>query len=136
MASTPVLGHWKRLTAWIVTIFVGIAAAGLFFVSLAIGGGIHSYSQRAQSMFPGERVEALIAMVDHRDCSLKDRNHAVWALGQLAEKRALPVLQKYYTGAKCDHERFICQYELRKALNLAAKGRNPSAFLWRWMLSE
>jgi len=136
MASTPVLRHWKRLTVWIVTIFVGIAAAGLCFVSRAIGGGIHSYSRRAQSMFPGARVEALIAMVDCRNCSLKDRNHAVWALGQLAEKRALPVLQKYYTGTKCDHERLICQYELRKALNLAAKGRNPSAFLWRWMLSE
>jgi hypothetical protein len=136
MASTPVRRHWKRLTAWIVTIFVGIAAAGLFFVSLAIGGGIHSYSRRAQSMFPGERVEALIAMVDCQNCILEDRNHAVWALGQLAEKRALPVLQKYYTGMKCDHERFICQYELRKALNLAAKGHNPSAFLWRWMLSE
>lgn len=136
MASTPVRRRWTRLISWILTIFVVIAAAGLLFVALAIGSGIDSNSRMAQTMFPGERVEALIAVVDCQNCSLKDRNHAVWALGMLAEKRALPVLQKYYTGKKCDHGRFICQYELRKALNLAAKGHNPSAFLWRWMISE
>jgi len=136
MAIAPSLRHRMKWIAWIVTITFAIAAAGLIFVSLAIGGGINAYSQRAQSKFPGDRSEALMAVVDCPDCSLQDRNHAVWALGQLAEQRALPVLQKYYTGMKCDHERFICQSELKKAMNLAAKGHNPSAFLWRWMLSQ
>jgi len=61
---------------------------------------------------------------------------AVWALGQFAEPRALPVLQKYYTGEKCDHERLSCQAELKKTLNLAAKGHDPSAFFWRWLLPK
>jgi hypothetical protein len=136
MASHPALRRWTIWVAWIVGILAMFLVGAFFFISKSIGEGVNEFSQTARSMFPGERSEALVALVDCESCSLRDRNHAVWALGQLAERRALPVLQKYYTGTNCDHERYICQKELKKALNLAARGYNPSAFLWRWMLKD
>jgi hypothetical protein len=45
-----------------------------------------------------------------------ERNRAVWALGQMRERRALAVLANYRTHRKCDHDREICQYEIEKAL--------------------
>jgi hypothetical protein len=101
---------------------------------LMIGMGVRRFSQMAQEQFTGDRVASLIQMVECESCDLRDRNHAVWALGQLADRRALPVLEKYYTGEKCDHLHKICQYELKKALRLARSGYNSEAFLWRWLL--
>jgi len=120
---------------------VGISAFVLIAVStlicgaeLMIGSGVRGFSRLAQERFPGDRVQALVAVVDCESCDLSDRNHAVWALGQLADQRALPVLERYYTGEKCDHLHKICQYELKKALRLVRSGYNSEAFLWRWML--
>lgn len=101
-----------------------------------IGSGVRSFSQTAQAHFPGKRVEALMAMVECESCSLRDRNHAVWALGQLDDPRALPVLEKHYTGAKCGHLRNLCPKTLQIALRHLRHQDNNSgeSFLWRWML--
>ena len=37
-------------------------------------------------------------------------------LANLGDVRALPVLEKHYTGADCHHRYFPCQYELKKAV--------------------
>jgi hypothetical protein len=66
--------------------------------------------------------------------SFKARNSAIWALGQFGDSRALPVLEKYYTGNIPDREPLngtISQYELKKAIKLAKGGTNISAFIWR-----
>jgi hypothetical protein len=78
------------------------------------------------TQYPGDRVEALCALVACGSCSLTDRNHAVWALGQLRDRRALPILEKYYTGQECNHSLDLCQYEIRKAVK-AIKSRS---LLW------
>jgi hypothetical protein len=129
----------RNLKKWAIRISVVLFVALFVMFSMAslmIGLGVRGFSSAAERQFPGDRAGALISMVGCESCSLRDRNHAVWALGQLAEARALDVLEKYYTGKPCDHEHFICQYELEKALALVRSGRNPSSFLWRWMLFE
>jgi len=50
--------------------------------------------------------------------SLEERNTAVWALGQIGDKKALEVLKKSYTGEPCDHTKYLCQHELEKATGL------------------
>lgn len=87
----------------------------------------------AQREFRGDRVEALIAFVQSDRHSLTERNRAVWALGQLRDARALPVLQKYYTGEPCDHGRYLCQYELKKAIALVKRDHFD---LWRWLIPQ
>jgi hypothetical protein len=121
----------RALAILVIVLFVVVAGA-----ELLIGSGVRSFSQTAQAHFPGRRAEALIAMVECKSCSLQDRNHAVWALGQLDDIRALPVLGKHYTGAKCDHLRNLCQDTLQTALqHLRHQDNNRGeSLLWNWML--
>lgn len=94
---------------------------------LALGGlqgyiewSVRNFSRSAMAQFHGSPETALIDLVACESCPLQDRNHAVWALGQLREKRALPVLARFRTGAPCDHGRHICKHELEKALKRIA----------------
>jgi hypothetical protein len=119
---------------------IAIIMMPLFIVfagaELLIGSGVRSFSHTAQAHFPGNRVESLIAMVECKSCDLQDRNHAVWALGQLKDPRALQVLEKYVTGAKCDHRRNLCQDTLQTALRHLRHKDNSwrESLIWRWML--
>lgn len=79
-------------------------------------------------------VEALILTLDDERQGYRTRNHAIWALGQFGDSRALPVLQKYYTGNIPDREPLdetISQYELKKAVELSSGGLNITAWTWR-----
>ena len=113
---------------------IGVLAVGLGSVFWMIRSGVAEDVARAQREFSGDRVEALMAFVDSDRHPLQERNRAVWALGQIADPRALPVLRKHYTGAECQHDKFLCQYELKKALDNCA-GANASwieRFTRRW----
>jgi hypothetical protein len=103
---------------------------------LLIGSEVRRFSQTAQGHFPGKRVEALMAMVECESCSLQDRNHAVWALGQLDDPRALPVLEKYYTGARCDHLRNLCQdhFQIARGHLRYQDNKRSESVLWRGIL--
>ncbi|MBC8218054.1 MAG: hypothetical protein H8E73_06275 [Planctomycetes bacterium] len=56
---------------------------------------------------------------------------AVWALGYLSDKRALPVLKKYHTGPPCEHDKYLCQREVARAIKLCEGGLNPCAWACR-----
>ena len=91
----------------------------IVFVSVcfSIRSGVKGMSAKATKEFPGDRVQALIAYVGSENHTLKKRNRAVWALGQIGDKSALPVLESYYTGGQCDHDKLLCQRELRHAIH-------------------
>lgn len=33
---------------------------------------------------------------------------------------AVAVLERYYTGGPCEHDRYLCRYELKKAIDACA----------------
>jgi hypothetical protein len=96
-----------------------------------IASGVHAASEAALLDQPGDPVPALMAYVESPSHTLRDRNRAVWALGQLGDVRALPVLERHITGSQCDHGRVLCQHELRKAIRLCRGATNMAALLWR-----
>ena len=77
-----------------------------------------SAALRAEAIerYGGDEVSALARFVDDPSISLKRRNYAIGMLANLGDVRALPVLEKHYTGADCQHGYFLCQYELKKAV--------------------
>ncbi|MFC1734713.1 hypothetical protein ACFL1X_01255 [Candidatus Hydrogenedentota bacterium] len=81
----------------------------------------------AQESHPdqGDDVAALIAYVESDSHDISDKNRAVWALGQLRDGRALPVLQQFFTGEECNHAQGLCQDELKKAIKLC-EGKTPN----------
>ena len=139
LRSDPMNRHYTRawkISVWVLGIVTGILLVLYLGASLMIGRGINSTSQSAMAQFDGDRIEALIALVDCENCPLEDRNHAVWALGQLKDRRALPILYKYRTGMPCDHSRQICQYEISKAIRWTEGNSYMLPQIWRVMLRD
>ena len=97
----------------------------------SIRSSVKEISAEATQQYPGDRIEALITYVNSENHSLRQRNLAVWALGQIGDERALPVLEKSYTGGPCDHDNCLCQRELQKAVKLCKGGFNTTAWLPR-----
>ncbi|MFH1426331.1 MAG: HEAT repeat domain-containing protein [Candidatus Kerfeldbacteria bacterium] len=127
----------KRIQKIVLYLFaVGFGVLFLLFLSgsLIIGNSVQEQCRDAQERYDGDCVEALIQLLDDEDNSYADRNHVIWALGQLGDERALPMLEKYYTGEIPEREPYdagISQYELKKAVNLASGGFNITSFIWR-----
>jgi hypothetical protein len=121
----------KNILLWLLVAVLGLLAT-LFIVSgIFIGTGVKEIADEAQKSFPGDTVESLMLLMDSENQPMGTRNKAVWALGQLGEKKALPYLEKHYTGEPCDHSRFLCQYELKKAIKHCRGDLNITAWMWR-----
>ena len=116
----------------------GVGVLFFLFVFLVtcsqIGYGVKKRCAAAQSRYGGECVNALLSQVAD-DSNQYGKNDAIWALGQLGDKKALPFLEKYDTGeplpAREKWNEGVSQYELRKAIKLLKSGFNASAFIWR-----
>lgn len=100
-------------------------------ICCSIRSGVRDISAEATKQYPGDRVEALISYVQNKNNSLRKRDLAVWALGQIGDQRALPTLEKSYTSGPCDHDSRLCQGELQKAIKLCKGGVNATAWLPR-----
>lgn len=116
---------------------VGVSIGLLFFFvgSVWIGHEVLSLCQSAKGQYGGDCVKALATQLSDEQQDFRTRNHAIWALGQMGDNRALPVLQKYYTGNIPNREPLdgvLSQYELQKAIKLASGGLNITAWVWRW----
>jgi hypothetical protein len=119
MTSATVVpaSRWVRRW-WPLVAFAALVAAVLAFVALGwrVQLGARDFADEVRLEFPGDRVEALAAYIESDRHTLSEKNHAVWALGQLRDPRGLPVLLKHRTGRPCDHARFLCQHEIDKAV--------------------
>lgn len=95
----------------------GIALGGIFWY---IHHSVQKYCTFAQQAYPhpADNIAALIDLMnsDHHSC--RDRNRAIWTLGRLRDRSVLPALESVYTVQSCQHDKFLCQYELKKAIIL------------------
>jgi hypothetical protein len=107
--------RWQRRALWSLASVLALAVS-----VLALEGVIRldarATGNSAAARFGGDRITGLAVLVNCSACSLHERDMAVWALGELRDRRALPVLKAHYTGGKCDHAADLCQYELGKAI--------------------
>lgn len=113
---------------------VGIGILGIMgFLAICayIGTSVNALCVESQKIYGGQHVESLIRFVDDASNTLKERNRAIWALGQLQDPKALGTLKRYYTGEPCDHLKILCQYELVKAIKLCEGRMNITAIFWR-----
>ncbi|MHC4117600.1 MAG: HEAT repeat domain-containing protein [Planctomycetota bacterium] len=107
----------KRRLCYGILICFALLLAAFVCLCLSIRSGVRRSSALAMQEHPGDRVEALMAYVSSQDHTLRERNRAVWALGLIGDKRALPLLEKYRTGRPCDHDTTLCQGEIGKAIS-------------------
>lgn len=118
---------------------IGVSIFLLFFVITCtwIGFDVKTKCFDAKKEYGGSCTESLISLLENENRGFRARNSAIWALGQLGDSDALPVLQKFYTGNIPNREpldKTISQYELKKAINLTSGGKNITAIFWRYNL--
>lgn len=112
--------------------FVGmVMVGGYLFFAYGTSNTIRELISEARLKYPGDPVEALTAYVDDDTRSMKKRNRAIWALSQISDQRALPVLEKHYVGGECNHSRMVCQYELEKAIRSSKRDAQRTG-RWPW----
>ena len=113
-----------------VPVILVAAALGLLVLRVSITRSIDSITGEALAASPraADQVEALMIFVADEDHDLDRRNSAVWALGQLRDPRALPLLQGYETEGDCRHGIELCRRGLRKAVALC-RDRGPDLLM-------
>lgn len=117
---------------------LGVSLFCLFFIITGIWIGHEAKRLCQEAKWEYQKtdcVEALMATLDDEKQGYRTRNHAIWALGQFGDDRALPLLQKYYTANIPDREPLdenISQYELKKAMDLTSGGTNIASWMWRF----
>ena len=124
----------KNLIGYVIGIGILLFLFIFFITCTQIGYDVKKECERAQNKYGGECVDALVSLIAD-ESNQYGKNSAIWALGQLGDKKVLSFLESYDTGEKLpDHERWdegISQYELRKAIKLLKNNFNLSAFVWR-----
>ena len=121
----------KRAFGYGILICFAFLFVGYVYICFSIRSSVKEISAQAVQQYPGDRVEALMTYVASDKHSLRQRNRSVWALGQIGDEQALPVLEKYRTGQPCDHSSQLCQREIGKAIKLCKGSFNATAWLPR-----
>lgn len=77
---------------------------------------VNKYCNYATSHYPGDKVEALISELKSESATLEEKNHVIWTLEYVGDYRALSTLKGLQTGERCDHQKYVCQRELLRAI--------------------
>jgi hypothetical protein len=126
----------QQLASWFLywlVLGVGLIVLVFLITGTWIGVEVKQHCLAATSHYQGDCVEALTHMVDDEQASYRERNYAIWSLGQLGDQRARATLEKHYTGnipAREPYDDGLSQYEMRKALKLVDGGLNLTHLLW------
>lgn len=121
----------KKLIRFVLGLVV--LAVVLFVVMGAwIGSGVKRECENAKSLYKGDCVNALMTAANDGTKTIKERSGAIWALGQLGDERALPLLERLYQeNASSTVASTVDTYEIQKAVMLMKKGWNITAIIWR-----
>ena len=97
-----------------------------------IFSGVKSITTQATEEFRLTPVQSLIAVIESNKFGFEKKNDAIWALGQIGDKKALPILEQIFTDKiekHCNRSENICQYEVQKAIKFC----RSNFIVTRWM---
>ncbi len=114
----------KKFIIYFLIIIIFFVILSVFLSFHAIYTGVKNVCVEAKQEFGQDCVQSLILFIRSDGHSQKQKIHAVWALGQLADKDAIPFLedlQKEYTCEDDPKKSKIC-YEIYKAIKWCTHG--------------
>jgi hypothetical protein len=116
------------------TIFLIVLIAFISYTFFVVYRGVKNNCLAAKSEFNQDCVNSLLEVVKSEDKTFRKRNSAIWALGQIADKKVLPFLyelnESLPEGEKCQHDRYLCRYEIQKAIKWCEEG-NMTNWMYR-----
>ncbi|MGQ8338568.1 hypothetical protein ACUNWD_18575 [Sunxiuqinia sp. A32] len=120
----------RRFLIFLIAAVLIAISSTYFGFRIWIKSDITQICENAMNQYPGDKIEAMISFLNSDSQSLEDKNKTIWALGKLNDQRALPILKSLQTGTECNHSEFVCQRELKKAID-NLEGKNVDLFSFR-----
>ncbi len=117
-----------KIVLWVFGIIVAILIIGTSILEYSMYSSAKAITTEAKSEFKSDSIQSLINYINSPNHTLKEKNSAVWALGQFADKKAVPFLTKLSEeltgsdGEELSHNKYICRYEVDKALRWCKEG--------------
>lgn len=112
----------KKIILGGIIIAVLIVASGFFWIHYSVGKTCDS----AKEKHGGKCQKALVKVIEDKKASPKEKNDAIWALGQMAEPESLSALEKIYAGKVPEGreplDKVVSQYEIEKAIRWIKNG--------------
>lgn len=106
----------------------------IFFLFWTIYHNVKANCLKAQREFGDDCVNSLLQLANSEDKTFRERNSAIWALGQLADKEALLFLYELEKALpeqeKCRSAQYLCKYEVQKAIKWCERG-NITSWMYR-----
>ena len=126
----------KRIILWILVAGMVFLLGSACYTFNRIYRQVDRITDLAKKEFPGNAVEALGSLIASDAHGFEEKNTAIWALGQLADPEALPVLEKLNSETQDDSVPFdrssgLSKYEIEKAIKWCRKGNLTS-----WMYKK
>jgi len=124
----------KRTFLFITISFLALLTILFSYSFLVIYTKVKITCVNAQKEYKEDCVNSLTKLFQSDKKPFRQKNTAIWVLGQLADQRALPILRSLYTGNMPSREsldKTISQYELKKAIQWCEKGNITS-----WMYKD
>lgn len=116
---------FKRFFAYVFIFSIIFFVFAITFSLSKIYGDVKSICKEAKKEFQTDCVSSLIAYSRSGNHSDKEKAKAIWALGQIADRKAIPYLENLITQYECsfseEYESYIC-YEVKKAIKWCKKG--------------
>lgn len=99
-----------------------VIASGFFWIYLTVSKTCDS----AKEKHGGKCQKALVKVLEDEKASPREKNDAIWALGQMAESESLSALEKIYVGkvpeGRESLDKVVSQYEIEKAIRWVKNG--------------
>jgi hypothetical protein len=122
---------------WLIktVILFTVAVTAILVISFfSIFRGVRSACIKAKVIYQLDCTGSLIEFIKFDKYSFRERNTAIWALGQLADKRALSYLEELNRTVpdshKCSYDKSLCKYEIEKAIKWTVNG-NMTSWMYR-----
>ena len=116
---------WIRILLILFGAVILLILAFIATIYIIIFMEVRKVCGRAINEYKKDCVDSLILVLNSPDKTFKEKNDAIWSLGQIADTRALPVLKSLQTGQMPDREpldKTISQYEIKKAIHWIEDG--------------
>ncbi len=124
----------KKRSVRVALILAAVAPVLLLWSTYYVERNVQGVRKTASALYPGEPIDAVISLAQREAPSAKERAKALWALGQLGDRKALGFLRTHY-GDKTEDN--LCAYEAQFAIKKLEKNSfNLPGFLWRNLLSD
>lgn len=116
----------KKIVLAIIIIMLVVVAGGVFSIYYTVW----KTCDLAKEKYGSKCQTALVAVLEDGNASPKEKNDAIWVIGQMAEPESLAALEKLYVGKVPEGREplneVVSQYEIEKAIRWIKNGNITS----------